>query len=127
MIKIELKTHQRPQEPATPTISLPAINPIPEPQTARQGQAKPIITVDGRNLDSMDAAARDLYTRHPARYFDSEADEDAYWVETMSDYAAVARRFDNDPYIVDILVAKQYELECQVKFLRAQGKAGYAG
>lgn len=115
---------QKPQQPATGDSILQDKEPVPEAQAAPCGHSEALITIDGRNLDLMDAAARDFYKRHPAKYFDSDTDENEYWIEAMNDYMAIAQRFENDLYIMNVLIAKYEELEFQMKLLKAQNKAG---
>lgn len=121
---ITLTRHQTPGQPVGQVIPLQAINPIPEVQTVPRGQTKPLITIDGRNLDTMRAAVAELHKRYnPPRLDDDEGE--SYWAAWAADAEQIMKRFDCDPFLMDELLAAVKDLEREYKFLLAQVGAGY--
>ena len=126
MIEIKRNAPQPAQKRAEMPVLAPgreqATKSTPEAQTAFKRPLKPFTALDGSNYRAAYRAVCDFHERHnPPRLDDDNGLK--YWEETTDDMQAVCNAFNNDPFVIDMLVAVFGELEREYKRL-TDGGAG---
>ena len=114
MIEIKRNAPQPAQQRAEMPVLAPGheqpIRKTPEAQTALKRPLKPFMALDGSNYRAAYRAVCDFHERHnPPRLDDDNGRK--YWEETAADATAIANAFDNDPFVISMLVSVYEELE----------------
>ena len=84
-------------------------------QTALKSGYSPFTGIDARrDYRAMYRAACDFHERHNPPCLDDEME---YWTQAADDMSEVAARFDNDAFLIGLLIAVYNELEREYKRL----------
>lgn len=81
-------------------------------QTAQKRPLQPFTALDGSNYRAAYRAVCELHERHNPPRTDVE-----YWDEIAADMERTAKAYKEDPFVMDMLIAVQEELERQAKKL----------
>lgn len=125
-----------PQMASEPPIASEPINPSPTSKKAVQGNIEAFSSASGtRKYKALYRAAHDYHKRHypptvDRAYWEAHiaGADDApqaeldYWEEASSDMCSTSNAFDNDPFLVGLLVAVYEELEREYNKLRGYNK-----
>ena len=115
---IEIKRKPQPaqtaqESPQQPTAA-PGGNTTPEAQNAQKRPLKPFTALDGSNYRAAYRAVCEFHERHNPPRLDDDGGE-SYWNTVTEDMGEIAERFNQDPFIIEMLIAVFGELERQFK------------
>lgn len=124
------------QTASEPPLASALIKPSSTPQKASQGKIEAFTDNSGtRNYKALYRAAHDYHKRHnppivDRAYWETHtAGEDEppqaeldYWEEAATDVSATANAYNNDPFLIGLLVAVYEELEREYQSLRGYNK-----
>lgn len=124
------------QTASEPPIASALTKPSTTPQKASQGKIEAFTNASGtRNYKALYRAAHDYHKRHnpptvDRAYWETHtAGEDEppqaeldYWEEAATDVSATANAYNNDPFLIGLLVAVYEELEREYQSLRGYNK-----
>lgn len=119
-----------------PPLASSLIKPSTTPQKASQGKIEAFTDTSGtRNYKALYRAAHDYHKRHnpptvDRAYWETHtAGEDEppqaeldYWEEAATDVSATANAYNNDPFLIGLLVVIYEELEREYQSLRGYSK-----
>ena len=111
---------QQPHKSPTAPGGAQAINNTPEAQNAQKRPLKPFTALDGSNYRAAYRAVCEFHERHNPPRLDDDGGEN-YWNTVTEDMGEIAERFNQDPFIIEMLIAVFGELERQFKLLRDGG------
>lgn len=111
------KSRESAQKPATAPAGTRAINSTPEGQTRPQRQLQPFTAIDGSDYRRAYREVCNYHERNNPPRLDDDGG-DAYWTQATDDFIDTCRKFNDDPFIMAMMIAVLNELERQFKLLR---------